>query len=261
MSFAVVEHPRTLTVVKELISMSIYTLYVKTHRKTGLKYLGITKKKNVQKYHGSGVRWTNHILEHGYDCETEILLTTGNLTELSICGEYYSRLWDVVNSDQWANLKPETGYGGAIKTGMVVVYDTAGNTVYIEKDDPRIQTGEFVYVGKMFNSGMVVVKDKFNNTLQVSNTDPRYLSGELRHVNYGKKHPKTCCKFCNKQIDKIQQDTHEKSCLKNPNRIPGNNYGRKFLVKTSNCKFCNRQISLGNIARHESKCPASPLFK
>jgi hypothetical protein len=38
-------HPPTLTVYEELSAMPIYTLYVKTHKTTGLKYLGQTTKK------------------------------------------------------------------------------------------------------------------------------------------------------------------------------------------------------------------------
>ena len=45
--------------------MIIY-LYVKTHRKTGLKYLGKTKKDPFV-YQGSGVHWKNHLNKHGYD--------------------------------------------------------------------------------------------------------------------------------------------------------------------------------------------------
>ena len=39
---------------------TVYHLYVKTHKKTGLKYLGQTKKDPFQ-YSGSGHRWTKHI--------------------------------------------------------------------------------------------------------------------------------------------------------------------------------------------------------
>ena len=45
--------------------MTIYYLYVKTHRITGLKYLGKTKQ-DPYKYRGSGVYWTSHIKKHGY---------------------------------------------------------------------------------------------------------------------------------------------------------------------------------------------------
>jgi len=51
--------------------MTIY-LYLKTHNKTGLKYLGKTIQ-NPYKYQGSGEYWIPHIKKHGYDVTTKIL--------------------------------------------------------------------------------------------------------------------------------------------------------------------------------------------
>ena len=48
-------------------------LYKKTHKETGLKYLGKTISKNPHTYKGSGVYWSYHIKKHGYNVETEIL--------------------------------------------------------------------------------------------------------------------------------------------------------------------------------------------
>ena len=92
--------------------MCIY-LYVKTHNKTGLKYLGKTSAKDPYKYPGSGLRWTNHLKAHGNDCTTEIIRECQDNHEVKEWGIYYSKLWNVVESDLWANLKEEAGDGGA----------------------------------------------------------------------------------------------------------------------------------------------------
>ena len=53
--------------------MCIY-LYVKTHTKTGLKYLGKTKR-NPYTYSGSGIDWKQHLKEHGSEgVETRVLI-------------------------------------------------------------------------------------------------------------------------------------------------------------------------------------------
>lgn len=91
--------------------MTIYYLYIKTHNKTGLKYLGKTKQ-NPYEYSGSGVYWKNHIAMHGCDLHTEILLQTDSPDEIKSKGEYYSTIWNIVESTEWANLKPEHGDGG-----------------------------------------------------------------------------------------------------------------------------------------------------
>jgi hypothetical protein len=93
--------------------MTIY-LYVKTHNKTGLKYLGKTSK-NPHTYLGSGVDWKAHLKEYGPDHTTEIIKECQDNQELNYWGRYYSNLWDVAESNEWANRIPETG-GGANHT-------------------------------------------------------------------------------------------------------------------------------------------------
>lgn len=95
------------------ISMTIY-LYVKTHNKTGLKYLGKTSK-NPHTYLGSGIDWKAHLKEHGFDHFTEIIKECQDNQELNYWGRHYSDLWNVAKSNEWANRIPETG-GGANHT-------------------------------------------------------------------------------------------------------------------------------------------------
>ena len=87
------------------------SLYLKTHNKTGLKYLGKTVG-DPYTYLGSGKRWLRHLAKHGNDITTEVLLETEDKTELSKVGQYYSTLWNVVKDQSFANMRPETGDGG-----------------------------------------------------------------------------------------------------------------------------------------------------
>lgn len=96
--------------------MNIYTptyLYIKQHSITGLKYFGMTTKKDPIKYHGSGTYWLRHIKHHGkkhvktlwyHQFDTQDLLTDFALL--------FSEECDIVNSKSWANLKPENGLDG-----------------------------------------------------------------------------------------------------------------------------------------------------
>lgn len=90
-----------------------YKLYIKTHTKTGLKYLGYTRQ-NPLTYKGSGKYWKLHLTKHGNDVETEILHETSDKKEINRLGIHYSTLWNIVASPEWANLKEEAGDGGAI---------------------------------------------------------------------------------------------------------------------------------------------------
>jgi hypothetical protein len=93
-----------------------YFLYIKTHNITGLKYLGQTKSANPYEYIGSGKYWTNHLKFHGKDIRTEILLSTESKDELIETGLFFSKLWDIVKSKDWANLTEESGSGGNLWT-------------------------------------------------------------------------------------------------------------------------------------------------
>lgn len=99
-------------------------LYVKTHNQTGLKYLGKTTSIDPHLYKGSGRRWQAHCRKHGYDYSTEILFQSQSKDEIKEKGLYYSNLWNIVESKDWANLMPEQCDGGdtsmsdAFKTGI-----------------------------------------------------------------------------------------------------------------------------------------------
>lgn len=105
--------------------MTIY-LYVKTHNITGLKYLGKTSQDPV-KYKGSGKYWLAHLKKHGNDVSTQILHTCSTNDEIKILGEMYSQLWDVSSSNEWANLKPESGDGGCDANRMKQWYGDPAN--------------------------------------------------------------------------------------------------------------------------------------
>ena len=90
----------------------MYTLYLKIHNETGLKYLGYTTKKDAHKYKGSGYYWKRHILKHGYDVTTEILGQYETQSELEQWGLYYTEAFNIVDSEYFANLKEEAGAGG-----------------------------------------------------------------------------------------------------------------------------------------------------
>jgi hypothetical protein len=80
----------------------------------GLNYLGFTTSKNPCEYRGSGKYWKLHLKCHkinNKDVETIILCETDDKEELRKIGTHYSELYDIVKSNEWANLIFETGEG------------------------------------------------------------------------------------------------------------------------------------------------------
>ncbi len=85
-------------------------LYIK-ELPTRLKYLGVTTR-DPYKYLGSGKYWRRHIKFYNYgykDIKTTILLETEDLDIIRFFGLYYSKLYNIVESNEWANLMPESG--------------------------------------------------------------------------------------------------------------------------------------------------------
>lgn len=87
--------------------MKKYTLYLKTHKITGLKYLGYTTR-DPFRYKGSGTYWLKHLFKHGNFIETKIVISLYNKQEIKRWAKYYSILWNVVESVEFANLIEES---------------------------------------------------------------------------------------------------------------------------------------------------------
>jgi hypothetical protein len=97
-------------------------LYVKKHSVTGLRYFGKSIREDIETYKGSGKRWSRHLKKHNkvhvitewisdwfYDKE-----------ELKSFALSFSEIFDIVASDDWANLIPENGLdGGSMGTEAV----------------------------------------------------------------------------------------------------------------------------------------------
>ena len=122
----------------------MYYLYVKTHNITGLKYLGKTIS-DPFKYKGSGKWWKRHLSKYGNDVQTIILLATENKTEIRDTGIFFSKLWKVTSSSEWANLVEESGEGG--DTSAFINYNKAR---YL-RNDPIVKAKREETILKKYN--------------------------------------------------------------------------------------------------------------
>ena len=90
-------------------------LMIKQHTITGLKYFCKTCKKDPLKYKGSGKYWISHITYHGKQYVKTIWYRL--FTDKEECVNYalsLSEIFDITNSDLWANLKPENSLDGGV---------------------------------------------------------------------------------------------------------------------------------------------------
>jgi hypothetical protein len=163
--------------------MAIY-LYKKTHRNTGLNYLGKTTQ-DPFKYKGSGTIWVRHIKKHGNDVDTVILKECATNEEVKSWGLYYSNLWNVVESKEWANIKPEEGEGGSVK----------GRVLLSMRGRPAHNKG----------------KPCNNKTRKSSDTRSKTLSGRASKLQNCIR-PRLSCICCKKVVDEANFNRYHKSC-------------------------------------------------
>jgi uncharacterized protein YdbL (DUF1318 family) len=100
--------------------MNIYKptwLYIKQHRITGLKYFGKTTQ-DPYRYKGSGIYWKRHLEKFGNDVSTTWVKLFETQEELTKYALSFSNDKDIVNSKEWANLKPEDGLDGGNMKGV-----------------------------------------------------------------------------------------------------------------------------------------------
>lgn len=157
--------------------MCIYYLYVKTHCKTGLKYLGYTSKEDPHKYSGSGKYWLRHLKIHGKNYETKILYESSDKLEIKNQGLYYSNIWNIVDSDEWANLKPESGDGaGAGK------YNHMMNPIIREKHKKKISDPIIKEKHRLATISAMNRKEVYDKVKKARNT-PQYKEMIKRKLN------------------------------------------------------------------------------
>ncbi len=136
------------------------------------------------------------------------ILSTHETRDLANKEEYRLHdLYDVGVNEQFYNKAKSSSYGFCI-AGKITVKDKNGNTLAVNKDDPRYLSGELVHHTKgmhtvkhsitgetttmplddqrylsgeyvSISKGMIRCYDKLGNIHKVSNTDERFLAGEL----------------------------------------------------------------------------------
>lgn len=87
-------------------------LYVKQHKVTGLKYFGVTSTKDPYLYLGSGKYWRRHLKVYGKEIDT---INVWEFDDPKLCEEFalnFSKKNNIVESKDWANLRPENGKDG-----------------------------------------------------------------------------------------------------------------------------------------------------
>lgn len=247
-------------------------LYIK-ESPLGLKYLGKTEK-DPFKYIGSGLYWKKHLKKHKFtyeDIKTTILLKTEDKEELKNKGIYYSELYDIVNNEDWANLRPENGDGG--NTSMCTNYKKppimSGDTHWTKKIENKQYLSEKISGDKNpAKKDYVKEKIRLKSIGRKASVEVKQMMSENRkgekNAYYGKKHTdeikikmkerakgKYTLKWFIEKYDRIEGNIkYKEKCekLKGKRNIK---YNRTELK----CPYCNLVGKGPNMKRyHFEKC-------
>lgn len=93
-------------------------LYIKRHSATGLQYFGKSSKvgKAFDRYSGGGKHWKLHLKKHGKEQVETVwvseVYTVDKIHELVDFALFFSDFNNIVESKEWANMRPENGLDG-----------------------------------------------------------------------------------------------------------------------------------------------------
>jgi hypothetical protein len=219
MSFAVVEHPRTLTLIRSA-SMSIYYVYIYRHPKTKVPfYVGYGKNQRHLDHLNEAIKSpvpqpTEHklntirkILREGLEPIIEIV--DSGLSKEIACELEIFLISEIGRADKNKGPLTNQTYGGdgnrdwtprlrkmmsERSKGMIMAKDPkTGEKIKVHKDDPRWVSGDLV--GQNFQEvssningkldGYILAKDLNGVVYRVKPDDMRWVSGELVGINKG----------------------------------------------------------------------------
>jgi hypothetical protein len=188
----------------------------------GVKYLCKSTRRDFIKYTGSGSFWKSIVKKYGKKNVKTLWVSDWfycphHIQEFALM---YSEYNQVVESDAWANLRPENGLDGgktreiSANKGKMIGVDKSGKTCLIDVDSPTVSSGVVVSVNKgtvgvinvttgetsrisqseyqsmssnykTYTSGKMSTLDDDGKIQFVDVDDPRVLSGELSHILKG----------------------------------------------------------------------------
>lgn len=161
--------------------MSSYNVYKITNTVTGMQYIGCSSKTD-SKYMGSGKSLIEDYKKYGRENFNKEILFTYDTPEEALSKEK-ELIEDIFNMGKPVYNKKQGGAGGIKQSkNKATVFDEEGKALQVNKNHPKILSGDFVSI----NKGTVVVKDDSGNCFRVSVNDKDFLSGKFKSVLLGK---------------------------------------------------------------------------
>lgn len=233
------------------------TLYVKRHLITGLKYFGVTKRegKYFDSYKGSGKYWKRHIRKHGYNVETIIIDIFDDDDPLLVeTALKFSRDNNIVESNEWANLKEENGLDGG-SVSDVYTEESRKKMSIAKKGKPlteehKRKIGE-AGLGRTYTEERNRKISENKKGIPRSEETKRKVSETRTGMKVGKQEV-VICPYCNKSGGKTGMKLfHFDNCLFNPDV----DLSKRKKIKILTCPHCGLEGAAFNMYRwHFDNC-------
>ena len=182
-------------------------LYIKQHNKTGLLYFGKTTN-NPEIYQGSGLHWLRHLKVHGArDVTTLWYCLFTERDELVKFATLFSVSNNIVESVDWANLKPENGLDGGSLKGRPYKPFPEQSKINLRK--PKYSNKNYLKPkSEEHRKKLAEHLSKFRTT-NIGELNPHYghkHTDEAKRLmsEKAKNRPKFECQFCHRHLVKQQ---------------------------------------------------------
>lgn len=246
-------------------------LYIKQCPHCGLKYFGKSTQDNIEYYQGSGTRWRRHLEKHGV--ESVHLWNSDWYYDKSISrfALKFSRINQIVESADWANLKDEDGLAGGDPgpTGRQKISNTLnsqewkstvgkenrkkqGQSLRKRMSDPVWKSSVGVKrtekIKNTHNNPLwkATIKEQANQQMRLTKSDPTWKAsvGIQRSIKASKKQSKTL-------NDPLWKSTVGEYKRKRSSEVQNDLEWKSENYKT--CEHCGKgPMSPGNYIRHHN---------
>jgi hypothetical protein len=193
----------------------------------GIKYLCKSTGKNFEKYKGSGIYWKNIVKKYGKKNVKTIWVSDWfycphHIQEFALM---YSEYNQVVESDEWANLRPENGLDGGIcrklrETNSVLqtkvqrekvengTHPFLDGTVARETQLQRVKDGTHTFLGgNIQREAQQKIVAAGEHHFQDSEWHRESVQKQLSNGNHASQ-KKICCIHCRKEVDSANFSKH-----------------------------------------------------
>lgn len=227
--------------------MKTLHLYVK-ELPDGLKYLGTTSK-NPYRYKGSGMYWKRHLKKYNYklkDIKTTVIFSTIYRDILKEKGLYYSKLYNVVDDPNWANLIPESGESSTLG------YKPKKETIekYLPKISHKVRR---IKDNKIYNS--------VNEAARENNIYPSHLRHRLKLYDLSIGFEYVDIELINKAISRKNKRLKDQNLrkiknIKKTSNCLGVSWDKEKSKWVSQIRIDGKKVFLGRYVNEEEACKA-----